>query len=303
MNNIAICIPTFKRPEMLKKLVLSIIGCNLDESLIGEINIIIVDNDAIKSAESTVNELKEKYGAGLNINYSSYTVQGLSNVRNELLKIGLKQNPDFLVFVDDDEYVSPDWLNELVGSILLNNGDMTMGPINSVVSKNVPEYISCWIDRADYYNNARLNFIRTGNLIIRVKSLLERNIWFDPRFNKTGGEDSYFGQQMIKKGATIYWASKAIVFETVPDNRATIKWLFTRYYNGANKYAFILKIEKNNIKIIKKILISFLYIFLGFCALILTLFPFKRRYWGLLKFSEGCGGIAGFLSIRYDAYK
>jgi succinoglycan biosynthesis protein ExoM len=108
---------------------------------------------------------------------------------------------------------------------------------------------------------------------------------------------------MIKKGATIYWASKAIVYETVPDSRANIKWLSERYYSGANKYAFRLKIEKNYIKILKKILISWLYIILGFCTLILTPFPFKKRYWGLLKLCEGCGGITGFLSIRYNAYQ
>ena len=288
---------------MLKKLVLSIFGCNLNESLIREVSIIIVDNDALKSAESVVNELKGKHAAKYEISYFSYPVQGLSNVRNELLKNGIKQNPDFLIFVDDDEYVTPDWLNELVGTIIINNGDMTMGPVNSVVSKKIPGYISCWLDRADYVNNSRLNFIRTGNLIIRLKSLLERSIWFDPRFNKTGGEDSYFGHQMIKAGAKVYWASNAVAFETVPDNRANIKWISKRYYNAANKFAFRLKIEKNSSKILKKILISLVNIIIGFCALVLTPFPFKKRYWGLLKIAEGSGGIAGFLSIRYEEYK
>ena len=196
--------------------------CNFDKSLIRDVNIIIVDNDVCRTAESVVNELIEKNVTEHEISYFSYPVKGLSNVRNELLKNGLEHNPDFLVFVDDDEYVSPDWLNELVGTILTNNGDMTMGPVNSKVSSNVPGYISCWLERDDYFNNTILDFIRTGNLIIRAKSILERNIWFDPRFNKTGGEDSYFGLQMIKKGATVYWASNAIVWETVPDSRANI---------------------------------------------------------------------------------
>jgi len=123
---------------MLKKLVLSMIGCNLNRSLISNARILIVDNDSSNTAESTVNELKEKYGTGHEISYFNYPVKGLSNVRNELLKKGLDQDPDFLVFVDDDEYVTPDWLNELVGTIVSNNGDMTMGPVISSVSKNIP---------------------------------------------------------------------------------------------------------------------------------------------------------------------
>ena len=303
MNKIVVCIPTYKRPEMLKKLVTSIRECNIDKALISLVNIVIVDNDAARSAESTVTGLIETSVTGGEINYSCFPEKGLANVRNELLRIGLSMNPDFLVFVDDDEFVTPGWLNELVGTIISNNGDLTMGPVNSVVGSDIPDYISSWLDRADYFNNARLNFIRTGNLIIKVKSLLEKNVWFDPRFNKTGGEDSFFGIQMIKKGASIFWAAQAVVCETVPDDRANIKWLFTRYYNGANKFAFILKIEKNRVKIIKKVMVSFFYLFIGFFALILVPFKFRKRYWGLLKFSEGLGGITGFLSLRYKAYK
>jgi succinoglycan biosynthesis protein ExoM len=302
MYKIVICIPTFKRPEMLKKLVLSILECSIDKSLIKSRSIVIVDNDAVMSAETTVKELTSKEDMGTEISYSGYPVKGLANVRNELLRIGLALNPDFIVFVDDDEYVTHDWLNELVGTIQSNNGDMAMGPVNSVVGKDVPKFISCWLDRADYFNNAKLNFIRTGNLIIRVKSLLEKKVWFDPRFNKTGGEDSFFGLQMIKKGATIYWASKAVVCETVPDDRANIKWLFARYYNGANKFAFILKIEKNKKKVAKKVVVSIFYVLAGFFAFVLILFPFRKRYWGLFKLAEGIGGLAGFLSIRYNAY-
>jgi glycosyltransferase involved in cell wall biosynthesis len=302
MYKIVICIPTFKRPEMLRNLVLSILECNIDKSLIISRSIVIVDNDAEKSAEKTVAELVAREGKGTEISYSGYPVKGLANVRNELLRIGLAKDPDFIVFVDDDEYVTMDWLNELVGTIESNKGDMAMGPVNSVVGNHVPVNISCWLDRADYFNNAKLNFIRTGNLIISVKSLLEKNVWFDSRFNKTGGEDSFFGLQMIKKGATIYWASKAVVCETVPDERANLKWLFARYYNGANKFAFILKIERNKVKIAKKIVVSLIYILTGFFGLVLILFPIKKKYRGLLKLSEGLGGIAGFLSLRYNAY-
>jgi succinoglycan biosynthesis protein ExoM len=302
MYKIVICIPTFKRPEMLKKLVNSILECDTDKSLITSRSIVIVDNDAEKSAESTVKGLIAGVGKGTEISYSGYPAKGLANVRNELLRIGLAMGPDFIVFVDDDEYVTTGWLNELVGTIESNKGDMAMGPVNSIVGSHVPKAISCWLDRADYFNNAKLSFIRTGNLIIRVKSLLERNVWFDPRFNKTGGEDSYFGQQMIKKGASIYWASKAVVCETVPDDRANLRWLFARYYNGANKFAFILKIERNTVKILKKIVVSLFYVLIGLFGLILIFFPIRKRYWGLLKLSEGLGGIAGFLSLRYNAY-
>jgi succinoglycan biosynthesis protein ExoM len=303
MNKIAICIPTYKRPLMLRKLVSSIIECKLNKSLIKDVNIIIVDNDIDRTAELTVEELKREYNAVFNLQYTNYPVKGLSNVRNELIKNALMLAPDFLVFVDDDEYVTPDWLNELVKSVISNKADITMGPVLTEKNNKIPDTISCWLDRPNYPNNTSLKFLRTGNVIIDVKSLQTNQIRFDPRFNHTGGEDAFFGIQMLKKGATILWASNAIVYETVSEDRANINWLARRYYNGANIFTYILKIEKEYLKLSKKVAISFINILAGFFSLVIIPIPIRKRYWGLLKLSEGMGGLAGFFSIRYGEYK
>jgi succinoglycan biosynthesis protein ExoM len=303
MNKIAICIPTYKRPLLLRKLVLSIIGCRLNKTLIKDVSIIIVDNDIDKTAELTVGEFKEIYSETFEIQYINYPVKGLSNVRNELIRNGLMLKPDYLVFIDDDEYVSPEWLNELVKTTIENKADITMGPVVTERNSNIPEAISCWIQRPTYPNNTSLKFLRTGNLIIDIKSLLTHKIWFDNRFNSTGGEDSFFGIQMLKKGATIFWASDAVVYEIIPEDRANINWLARRYYNGANVFTYILKIEKDYMKLFKKVLVSFVNILLGFLGFILIIIPFRKRYWGLLKMAEGCGGLAGSFSIQYDEYK
>ena len=302
MKKIAICIPTYKRPVMLRKLVLSIIGCRLNNSLIKDVSIIIVDNDIERTAELIVGELKEEYGKRYNIQYNNYPVKGLANVRNELIRIALMLNPDYLVFVDDDEYVSPGWLNEFVNAITQTKADIIMGPVITENNYKISDEIISWIQRPDHPDYSSLTFLRTSNLIIDVSSLRKQQIWFDVRFNTTGGEDSFFGLQMLKKGATILWAAKAVVYEALTLERAKISWVAKRYYNGANKYAYILKIEKDYPRILKKVLVSLFYIIMGFFALILTFIPFRKRYWGLLKLSEGCGGIMGFLNLRYNAY-
>src|SRR5690348_15174246 len=111
MYKIAICIPTYKRALLLKKLVLSISKCNIDASLVKDFTLIVVDNDESKTAMPVVNELKEELEAFANkIVYVNYPVKGLSNVRNELIRNALLLKPDFIAFVDDDEYVAPEWL-------------------------------------------------------------------------------------------------------------------------------------------------------------------------------------------------
>src|SRR5947208_23514 len=110
MYQVVICIPTYKRPLLLKRLVRSINKCNIDVSLIKNFTIIIVDNDEGKTAMPAVNKLKAELNSLANkITYVNYPLKGLANVRNELIRNALLLNPDYIAFVDDDEYVSPEW--------------------------------------------------------------------------------------------------------------------------------------------------------------------------------------------------
>ena len=302
MYNIAICIPTYKRPPMLKQLVKSIDKSNFDKSLISNVNIIIVDNDIDKTAEQTVIELKKEFHDFIKIEYHNYPIKGLSYVRNELLKKSLALCSDLIVFIDDDEYASAEWLNKLIEALIANNGDMAMGPVISVFDSNVSKYISYWFERPVFKSNTKIQYVATNNLIIKADSLLKNDVWFDNRFNYTGSEDSYFGIQMIKKGASIYWAANAIVYETIPEKRANIKWLIKRVYRGASTYAYVLKIEKNYYGLLKKTLINVAYFLSGGMALVLVLFPIRWKYWGILKISESIGGFAGLFDLQFHEY-
>ena len=138
MYDVAVCIPTHQRPEMLKKTILSISQSNLTGSNIRKIDIIVVDNDAAGSAEKAVGELVDDIPEIYQLKYSIFPQKGLTNVRNELLRKALQLNPTHVVFIDDDEYASKDWLKELLGTLKRTNSDMAMGRIISVFNHEVP---------------------------------------------------------------------------------------------------------------------------------------------------------------------
>lgn len=303
MYNLSICIPTYNRPLMLKKLILSIIDCDLNKLLINDVTIIIVDNDKNRTAESILNEIQEGSDKAFKLLYFSQPVKGLSIVRNELLNKALLLNPDFIIFIDDDEFVAPFWLNELLTAIINNNADAARGPVVAQFNNTISKYVSTFFERENYSNYTQIFSFTTGNLILRRESLEKYNVWFDNRFNYIGSEDTYFGIKMMKKGATIYWAANAIVYETIPESRANIKWLAKRIYKGASTYTFILRLEKEYLQIIKKIFISIIYLTAGICALIIIIGPIKKKYWGILKISEGLGGLAGVVNLFYQEYK
>ncbi len=301
MNNIVIGIPTYKRPAMLRKLIVSIMECNTDSSVIGDVKIIIEDNDEDKTAVNTVIELKKEY-TKYDLQYFNYPVKGISNIRNEIIKNGLINDPDFLIFIDDDEYTTVEWLNELVRTIEDNKADAARGPVLAVLDKSIQKEIAYWFSRESYPNSQRLFSVKTGNLILRVKSLKEYDVWFDPRFNITGSGDSYFGIQILKKGAKVFWAANAVAYETIPANRATLKWLIKRTYRLSSTYSYVLKLEKKYFRLIKKIIVSLIYIVFGIFGLFLILLPINTKYWGLLKLSEGIGGLLGGIYL-YKEYK
>ncbi len=206
------------------------------------------------------------------------------------------------MFIDDDEYVTTEWLNELVKAIITNNADAVRGPVLATTDEIIPVPIWYWFKRESYKNNTQIETLTTGNLIMRRSSLEKFNVKFDPRFNILGAEDSFFGVQILKKGAKICWASNAIVYENIPKNRATLKWLVKRTYRGASTFIYILSLEKEYFKVCKKIIVSLFYVFVGFLGLLFLFIPVKRKYWGILKLSEGIGGLAGG-NFLYKEYK
>ena len=158
MHNLTIGIPTYKRPIMLRKLILSIMDNHIDEALISNINIIVVDNDIEKTAEEITNNLKKIYDDRYTIIYHNYPQKGLSKVRNEIFKRALEFSPDYIICVDDDEYTTPDWLNHLISTISLNEGDIAMGPVIPVILNRVSTAILYWFKPLSISDNQKLNF-------------------------------------------------------------------------------------------------------------------------------------------------
>jgi len=288
---------------MLEKLLLSINECNLNRLIIKDITIVVIDNDGEKTAESTVQAFGAADGKKFNLSYFSYPVKGLASVRNELLKRSFELTPDFIVFVDDDEYVAPEWLNELVKAIIDKDADVVRGPVKAINDASVPANISCWFKRESYPDGTQLFVLATNNLIMRRASIQKFDVWFDPRFNASGSEDTYFGIQLVKKGAKIYWATNAVVYEAIPKNRSNISWITKRIYRTASTFSYTLMLEHQFLLLTKKILVSFVYVIGGCLALILLLTNVKRKYWGLIKISEGIGGLSGAMNITYKEYK
>ncbi len=303
MYNIAVGIPTHKRPAMLEQGIVSVLNNVVSPSLIAKVHVIVVDNDESKTAQDTVSRLNSLTPHNFELHYHSFPVKGLSNVRNEIFKQALKFGPDFIACFDDDEYTTAEWLNEMILTITSNSADAVIGPVIPKIEEHIPAGIAYHFTYHKIANNKRIYFLETNNYIIRTSFLLKHQLEFDQRFNFSGSEDNFFGVQALKKGARIYWAAKAVTYENIPEKRATLKWLIMRNYRSSLTFIYVLLLERDYAKVFKKLSTSLAYSILGVAALIFLPFNIKYKYWGPVKIATALGGFAGLLNLKYYEYQ
>jgi glycosyltransferase involved in cell wall biosynthesis len=217
-EKIEICICTYKRPELLYRLLKKIEQVILPEGF--SISVLIVDNDYMKSGELTVKMFKEE--SGIEISYNIEPRQNIAMARNKVLN---EATGDFLAFIDDDEFPSHDWLLKMYESLVTFNSDAVLGPVKPFFDFVPPHWISKTghFERPEHKTGTILerSQTRSGNLFMRKNSIDLLNIRFDNNFSG-GGEDRDFLGRMIDSGLILTWCNEGIVYEVIQKERCRI---------------------------------------------------------------------------------
>lgn len=162
---------------------------------------------------------------------------GISAARNRALDHAAMS--DLLVFIDDDERPGPTWLRGLVGVYRRYNAAGVLGPV-------LPEYLQApdpWIEAGGFFVRPRQatgstrNVGFTGNLLLDLQVVRRLGIRFDEEFGLSGGEDSLFTALLTRGGGEIRWCDEAHVWDLVPPERATRKWVLTRRFRAGTSHS------------------------------------------------------------------
>jgi glycosyltransferase involved in cell wall biosynthesis len=194
-----------------------------------QVAVLVVDNDEHQSGRITFEK-----ACGLDNPAARYIVaspRGIARARNRALEEST--DADFIVFLDDDEFASPLWLQELLQAQRQFDADVVAGPVIPVF-ENAPKWVvrGRFFDRLTYPTGTEVEFVASGNTL--VKGSIARQFRFDLRFDRSGSEDTHFFLRVRQSGARSVWANEAEVFETVPQQRTTCEWLLRRAYIDAN---------------------------------------------------------------------
>lgn len=213
---ICVCVCTFKRPELLRRLLLNLE--NQETGGLFDYSVVIVDNDSSESARLTAETISTQ--SSFSISYFVEPEQNIALARNKAVE---NSKGDFLAFIDDDEFPTQDWLLTLYQACKHYKADGTLGPVRPYFNENCPSWIekSKLCERRSHLTGTvlRATETRTGNVLMKRDIFDDPENRFDPQFGRTGGEDVWFFVKVIGMGRVFVWCEEAPVYEVVSEER------------------------------------------------------------------------------------
>jgi succinoglycan biosynthesis protein ExoM len=136
----------------------------------------------------------------------------------------------------------PEWLAELLAAQARSGADIVVGP----TLPRLPEEAPHWIAEIEYFakpqNHRALTALdpdppaATCNVLMRA-GLFADGLGFDPALALSGGEDKLLFQDLKLRGATFAYAPDARATEYIPEERATLRYMWREAYRrGTVKY-------------------------------------------------------------------
>ena len=221
--HISVCICTFKRLPLLKRLLQALDEQETDGLF--TFSIVVADNDGARSAGALVAEF-----AASATTVVRYCVQGQQNIALTRNKAIENAKGDYIAFIDDDEFPIKRWLVTLFRALGEYKVDGVLGPVNRGFDQPPPK----WVIKGDFYQRAtyKTGLVidwrkgRTGNVLLKRDLFAGDVLPFRPEFRQ--GEDQDFFHRMIEKGHRFVWCNEAVAYEVVPPIRWNRRFMLKR---------------------------------------------------------------------------
>lgn len=298
-TTVAICIATFKRPELLGNCLRSIDKITIPDHV--QPIIIVVDNDVEQSAEATFNN--EIKSLTIDAFYYVEPDRGICAARNCLLEKAETHQAAFVAFVDDDELTHKQWLANMFNGLKTYPADILAGPVLPITETTAPKVFAK--DPKKPSGSIPRN-IPAGNVMFHIRLFSDLNLKFDRYFDFIGCEDFDFFDRAIKKEMKAIWIDDAIIFETITPDRETRRYVIYRHFTGGINvvmrfrrhhsllHAWLRYLPKAIGKLITAIYTLLLAIFISHTE------NFNKS---IIKLSNGVGYLCGLTNIIVERYR
>lgn len=229
-----VCVPTFKRPDMLEATLRSLAAQTGGH----DFAVIVVENEGVaREGAVRATALLE---AGL---FKGFVIveprQGNCKAYNAAWRCALTRLPALkqILGIDDDEQAEPGWLEAFLQAAKTAPAELFGGS----VTPRFEDVSRAWlvahpVFRSHYARSGEVPILySSANYLIR-RAVLERlgHPFLDESFDFTGGGDSDFFTRAKAAGFRFWWVQDAAQRETMPARRSETGWIVARALrNGA----------------------------------------------------------------------
>jgi succinoglycan biosynthesis protein ExoM len=298
---VSICIATYKRDLLLKRLLVALNLLEFNKIPEPTLEIIVVDNDQMGTAKEVCHEI-EKFSKWPII-YDIEPDKGVAHARNRTIARA-SSTSDFIAIIDDDEEPAPSWLEALLVAQEMYQAGIVQGPVKGLLQEDAPQ----WVSKGHFFESKQiktghlLDAAFTNNVLVRAHLLKSLDPVFDVRFNVKGSEDSYLFMKLRRDGAKIIWCDNAIVYEAIPVSRTNFQWLVKRNFWGYSSFSLFEKELYPSPKIqLFRALKGCALLGLGLARLLPSMLMGKhKRYAACFNMAQGLGTLAGLVGHQGD---
>jgi glycosyltransferase involved in cell wall biosynthesis len=291
--SVTVCITTFRRPEGLRALLRSIDTIRFDRVAEPQISIVVVDNDAEAPLGGPRQQLD--LPCRFPLTYVVEPKRGLSAARNCALD-SVPAHGEFIVFVDDDERVEPQWLDALLATQRATGADVVQGAVLAAFERPPPTGLRDLglHDVGPFVEGETLDFGATGNVLISKRALERSGARFDMHYNLSGGEDVDFFAKLSAAGCRIAGSARAIAHETVPMERTTPAWIRARAFRKGNTLGHLARRDRDWASKVQRVVKGGARFGLGVAQLPLGFWSAETRLKSISNRAWGLGTLAAF---------
>lgn len=223
-----IAVPTFRRPEQLRHLIAAIAKLDLPD----DAALLVADNGGGEGAAVAMAMAEE--GLPLPVEVIHVPEPGLCHARNAIVAHALAiPTMQRLAMLDDDEWPEPQWLAALLAVQGRTAAAVVGGPVIPVFPHGAPDWAEqTLVFRPEQRTEGPTGMLYASNNLLVMRTALEAlgAPWFDPAFNRSGGEDLDFLTRLKAIGFGFAWAPGARVSEWVGAERARKAWVLRRMW-------------------------------------------------------------------------
>lgn len=230
LPHISVCICTYRRPGLLKRLLDGLDRQETDGLF--TYSIVVADNDHLRSSEPVIANFTAS--SAVPVTYCVEPQQNIALTRNKAIE---NASGDFVAFIDDDEFPTKSWLRMLFTTCNAYGVDGVLGPVKPHFDEEPPRWVvdGKFYDRPTYPTGLVIDGRkgRTGNVLLKNRIFEVGERPFRPEF--LTGEDQDFFRRKIEKGYVFIWCDEAVAYEVVPPVRWRREFMLRRaLLRGAN---------------------------------------------------------------------